>query len=84
MAKNIGGRRLGAVRGRTQTQLPDGRWAKRNRSTGVIIAIKKDGQPFKGVIRERVAADLAIAPVLTFPSPSGLHADGDDRLADAA
>lgn len=77
MAKNIGGRRLGAVRGRTQVQLPDGRWAKRDTASGEIIAIKKDRQPFKGVVRERAAQQPTVAPVLPFPSQP-------DRLADAA
>lgn len=58
MARNIGGRRIGAVRGRTQFQLPNGLWAKRNRATGAIIAVKKDGEPFKGVVRERSITSL--------------------------
>ena len=84
MARNIGGRRLGAVRGRSQVQLPDGRWAKRNTATGEIMAIKKDGHPFKGVARERPASDAAVAPVRAFPALSALPAHADDDLATAA
>lgn len=89
MAKNIGGRRIGAVRGRTQFQLPDGRWAKRDRTTGAVIAIKKDGEPFKGVARERVAVMAPetiqpLASVIPFPPASSRHIAESDPLPDAA
>lgn len=55
MAKNgrKGGGRRGAVRGRTQFLLPNGHYAKRDRQTGEILAIKADLKPFKGVVKEK-------------------------------
>lgn len=55
MARNIGkgGGRRGAIRGRTQFLLPNGHYAKRDRQTGEILAIKADLKPFKGVVREK-------------------------------
>jgi hypothetical protein len=56
MAKNApygDGRRVGAVRGRSQTQTPSGKWVKRDTATGRFMDVKSDGTPFKGVRRER-------------------------------
>ncbi len=55
MAKNSlnGGGRRGAVRGRTQFLLPNGHYAKRDRKTGEILAVKADRTPFKGVVIEK-------------------------------
>lgn len=55
MAKNkpIGdNRRIGAVRGRSQTKAPNGNYVKRDTSTGRFMDQKQDGKPFKGVRRE--------------------------------
>lgn len=55
MAKNqpIGdNRRIGAVRGRSQTKAPNGNYVKRDASTGRFMDQKQDGKPFKGVRRE--------------------------------
>ena len=54
MAKNKGGRRVGAIRGRTQFMLPNGHYAKRDRQTGEILSIKADKKPYKNVIIEHV------------------------------
>lgn len=54
MAKNTGsGHRVGAVKGRTQTQTPSGHYVKRNSETGQFMDVKSDGTPFKGVRKER-------------------------------
>lgn len=55
VAKNgaKGGGRLGAIRNRTQFQLPSGHWAKRDTRTGEIISVKADRAPYKGVVREK-------------------------------
>lgn len=57
MAKNapIGdGRRIGAVRRRSQTFNPvTKQWVKRNADTGQFMDVKSDGSPFKGVRKER-------------------------------
>lgn len=57
MAKNDptgDGRRVGAVRKRSQTYNPTtGKWTKRNADTGRFIDQKADGKPFKGVRKER-------------------------------
>lgn len=53
MARNKGGRRVGAIRGRTQFMLPNGHYAKRDRQTGEILSIKADKKPYKNVIIER-------------------------------
>ena len=46
--------RRGAVRNRTQVFNPsNGRWTKRNPDTGRFMDQKSDGNPFKGVRRER-------------------------------
>lgn len=56
MAKNapVGDNaRKGAVKSRSQFQTPSGLWAKRDSETGRIMDIKQDGQPFKGVRKEK-------------------------------
>ncbi len=50
MARNRPGGRRGAVRGRTQYRLPNGRFAKVDRATGRILGIKADRQPYKGIV----------------------------------
>lgn len=55
MAKNgaKGGGRVGAVRGRSQSQNPKtGLWTKRNTQTGRFVDAKKSGGTFKGVRKE--------------------------------
>lgn len=57
MAKNapIGdGRRIGAVKDRSQTYNPKSEtWVKRDRETGRFMDVKSDGTPFKGVTKEK-------------------------------
>jgi hypothetical protein len=56
MAKNPpsgDGHRIGAIRARSQFQLPNRHWAKRDTTTGRIIDVKSDETLFKGVRRER-------------------------------
>ena len=57
MAKNppIGdGRRIGAVKERSQTYNPkNNRWTKRDTNTGRFIDQKADRKPFKGVRKEK-------------------------------
>lgn len=57
MAKNGktgDGHRNGAVRERSQVQNPaNGNWTKRDTGTGRFIDQKQDGDPFKGVRREK-------------------------------
>lgn len=57
MAKNKkppGDGRIGAVRQRSQTKMPDGRWVKRDDETGRFMDIKtSDKKPFKGVRKEK-------------------------------
>jgi hypothetical protein len=49
-----GGGRIGAVKGRSQVQNPvTGIYTKRNTETGQFMDGKKDGQPFKGVRKEK-------------------------------
>lgn len=50
MAKNVGGRRIGAIRGRTQFMLPNGHYAKRDRRTGEILSVKADLTPYRNVV----------------------------------
>ncbi|ENO7783150.1 hypothetical protein ACB525_003221 [Escherichia coli] len=45
--------RIGAVKNRSQFQIPSGLWAKRDAETGRIMDIKQDGTPFKGVRKEK-------------------------------
>jgi hypothetical protein len=48
------GRRIGAVRGRSQAYNPRiGRWVKRNADNGRFMDQKADRKPFKGIRRER-------------------------------
>ena len=57
MAKNppVGdGRRVGAVRERSQVLNPlNDRWTKRNTDTGKFMDQKADGEPFKGLRKEK-------------------------------
>lgn len=57
MAKNNppgDGHRVGAVKGRSQTQTPSGDWVKRDTSTGRFMDVKSSSStPFKGVRREK-------------------------------
>ncbi len=56
MAKNPpkgDGHRIGAVRGRSQVQTPNGLWTKRDTATGRFMDAKQDGTPFKGVRKEK-------------------------------
>lgn len=56
MAKNgsPGNGRIGAVKGRTQFQGPNGNWIKRDASTGRIMDQKTSSStPFKGVTKEK-------------------------------
>jgi hypothetical protein len=59
MAKNApkgDGRRIGAVRGRSQTRAPSGNYVKRNTKTGRFMDQKVNGKPFKGVTKEKESA----------------------------
>jgi hypothetical protein len=55
MAKNTGtGYREGEVRDRSQVFNPvTKKWTKRDRNTGEFMEVKEDGEPFKGVRREK-------------------------------
>ncbi len=57
MAKNPpagDGRRIGAVRERSQTQTPSGHWVKRDANTGRFMDVKtSEKTPFKGVRKEK-------------------------------
>jgi hypothetical protein len=57
MAKNPptgDGHRIGAVRDRSQTHNPhNDRWVKRDTDTGRFIDQKSDGDPYKGVRKEK-------------------------------
>jgi len=55
MAGNSGkGHRDGAVKGRSQTQTPNGNWVKRDTTTGRFMDVKTtDKTPFKGVTKEK-------------------------------
>ncbi|GAB2451181.1 hypothetical protein [Xylanimonas ulmi] len=50
MAKNIGGRRAGAVTNRVQFETPGGTYVKTDR-LGVIISVKKSPGPYRGVAK---------------------------------
>ncbi len=51
---NGDGKRIGAVRRRSQTYNPkNDRWVKRDRDTGRFIDQKSDSKPFKGVRKEK-------------------------------
>lgn len=60
MAKNVGGRRIGAIRNRTQFLLPNGHYAKRDRTTGEILSVKADRKPYKNVVIEREPQSLPV------------------------
>ncbi|STO98953.1 hypothetical protein [Grimontia hollisae] len=47
------GQRIGAVRQRSQTQTGSGHWVKRDTKTGRFMDVKSDGEPFKGVRKEK-------------------------------
>jgi len=47
------GHRIGAVRERSQFKHPNGIHYKRDTQTGRIMDGKKDGNPFKGVRKEK-------------------------------
>ena len=86
MARNTGKGRRGAIQGRTQFRLPSGHYAKRDRRTGEILAIKKDMKPFKGVVMEKDALHLALVPPAGgAPAPLQTEpirlADDDEREA---
>jgi hypothetical protein len=68
VAKNMGGRRIGAIRGRTQFMLPNGHYAKRDRYTGEILTIKSDKTPYRNVIIERNPSPSLIARAERFAS----------------
>ncbi|MGE4259497.1 hypothetical protein [Shewanella sp.] len=56
MAKNApygDNARKGAVKNRSQFKTPSGLWAKRDKETGRILDVKADGEPFKGVTKEK-------------------------------
>jgi len=64
VAKNgaKGGGRRGAIRNRTQFELPSGHWAKRDTRTGKIISVKADRTPYKGVVREKHPPATYVVP----------------------
>jgi hypothetical protein len=47
------GHRIGAVKQRSQTQTSSGHWVKRDAVTGQFMDVKSDGNPFKGVTKEK-------------------------------
>lgn len=47
------GKRIGAVRDRSQCQMPSGHWVKRDTETGQFMDVKADKTPFKGVRKEK-------------------------------
>lgn len=57
MAKNApygDGKRIGAVKGRSQTQTPSGHYVKRDTDTGRFMDVKTSSKtPFKGVRKEK-------------------------------
>jgi hypothetical protein len=56
MAKNgqPGNGRIGAVKGRSQFQAPNGNWVKRDAETGRILDQKTSSDtPFRGVRKEK-------------------------------
>jgi hypothetical protein len=53
MAGNSGNHRDGAVKKRSQFQLDNGHWVKRDVDTGRIMDVKSDDKPFKGVRKEK-------------------------------
>jgi len=67
VAKNgaKGGGRRGAIRNRTQFELPGGHWAKRDTRTGEIISVKADRTPYKGVLKEKHPPAMYVLPGTT-------------------
>ncbi|WP_208347957.1 hypothetical protein [Pseudaestuariivita rosea] len=57
MAKNrpySDGKRIGAVKGRSQTKTPSGHYVKRDSNTGRFMDVKTSSKtPFKGVRKEK-------------------------------
>lgn len=57
MAKNApygDGRRYGAVKNRSQVYNPvTEKWVKRDAETGRFMDVKQNGEPFKGVTKEK-------------------------------
>ncbi|MCY1703748.1 hypothetical protein [Deinococcus sp. SL84] len=57
MAKNKpygDNQRVGAVKDRSQTHNPvTNQWVKRDTTTGQFMDVKKNGEPFKGVRKEK-------------------------------
>ena len=54
MAKNTGGgRRIGAIKGRSQTQTSSGHYVLRDTKSGKFLNVKSDGTKFKGVKQEK-------------------------------
>ncbi|EQA7819922.1 MULTISPECIES: hypothetical protein [Enterobacter] len=47
------GKRIGAVRERSQCQTASGHWVKRDTETGRFMDVKADQTPFKGVRKEK-------------------------------
>lgn len=47
------GHRNGAVRERSQIQIPSGHWVKRNANDGRFMDVKSNNLPFKGVRKEK-------------------------------
>lgn len=45
--------RIGAVKERSRFLAPNGNWVKRDTETGLIMDQKLDGEPFKGVRKEK-------------------------------
>jgi hypothetical protein len=45
--------RKGAVRGRSQVEMPNGHYVKRDTKTGQFMDVKSDKTPFKGVRKEK-------------------------------
>lgn len=78
MARNVGGRRIGAIRGRTQFRLPNGRYAKRNRWTGEIMSIKADLNPYKNVVIDHEPEPHLVAEAMRMLDES--RADMPDNI----
>jgi hypothetical protein len=54
MAKNTGGgRRIGAIKGRSQTKTGTGHYVLRDAKTGKFLNVKSDKSPFKSVRKEK-------------------------------
>lgn len=54
MAKQTTRGRKGAVKNRSQVRNPStGNYVKRDTRTGKFLEVKKDGKPFKGVVKEK-------------------------------